>query len=280
MTTQWLDAIRVSTHVKLKYNVEHITDMIKSTLEPFNNFPRNLGALGNSSGSSTVNIDIKPETGVQIDTADIHELPDLIGQLYSPDIAPSVTPEEAQGKMKNLLANISLSSDRKNQFASILSRPSVAEMPELSQIQDRFHNRFDTLQKALALDISENAEKISHLVAWTNGTKKPEDIPWIASALPNVVHLTQSTPSVDHFLSLDPSLLHPLAQIMTTTAVPVAPANMLAVVPVPENVATPGTSNSFMNKAPDTTTLSRTRGLYVTNSGTTQRLIDYTENLN
>lgn len=67
----------------------------------------------------------------------------------------------------------------------------------------------------------------------------------------------------------------PLAQSIPS----ITPTNILAVAPVPENVVDPGIVNSFVNKAPDTTSLSRTRGLYVTNSATTNRLIDYTENL-
>ena len=42
VSMEWLDAIRVSTHVKLKYDVDFITDALKSALEPFTNFPRNL----------------------------------------------------------------------------------------------------------------------------------------------------------------------------------------------------------------------------------------------
>lgn len=53
----------------------------------------------------------------------------------------------------------------------------------------------------------------------------------------------------------------------------------LAVAPVADTVAAPRTGNSFSNKAIDTSSLAKTRGLYVTNNKTSQRLIDYTENL-
>ena len=53
----------------------------------------------------------------------------------------------------------------------------------------------------------------------------------------------------------------------------------LSVAPVPEAVPTPGTQSTFSDKAPDTSTITRTRGLYVTQGSTTQRLIDYTEAL-
>jgi L-lactate utilization protein LutC len=53
---EWLEAIRVSTHVKLEYDVDFIIDMLKEALEPFTDFPRNLNM---SSGvSNTVDIDI------------------------------------------------------------------------------------------------------------------------------------------------------------------------------------------------------------------------------
>ena len=42
VSMQWIDAIRISTHVKLKYNIDYITDTLKSALAPFTNFPRNL----------------------------------------------------------------------------------------------------------------------------------------------------------------------------------------------------------------------------------------------
>ncbi len=53
---EWLEAIRVSTHVKLEYDVDFIIDMLKEALEPFTDFPRNLNM--SSGGSNTVDIDI------------------------------------------------------------------------------------------------------------------------------------------------------------------------------------------------------------------------------
>lgn len=41
----WLEAIRVSSHVKLNYNVDFVVDALRDALKPFTNFPRNLDRL-------------------------------------------------------------------------------------------------------------------------------------------------------------------------------------------------------------------------------------------
>lgn len=45
VTTEFIDTIRVATHIKLTYDVDFVTDMIESALEPFTNFPRDLQSL-------------------------------------------------------------------------------------------------------------------------------------------------------------------------------------------------------------------------------------------
>ncbi len=45
VTTEFIDTIRVATHIKLEYDVDFVTDMIESALEPFTNFPRDLQSL-------------------------------------------------------------------------------------------------------------------------------------------------------------------------------------------------------------------------------------------
>ena len=64
-----------------------------------------------------------------------------------------------------------------------------------------------------------------------------------------------------------------------TPSLTAASALPLAVAPTPDTVAAPHTGNSITSSAPDTSTLERTQGLYVTNGNINQRLIDYTENL-
>jgi hypothetical protein len=255
--------------------------MIRSVLKPFTDFPRNLNALTNSSGSSTVNINIKPDTGINVNTtSSIQELPDLIGQLYSPDIAPSLTASDAQEKLTGLLGVLDVSAARRSELSHILSNSNSSESSNTDPIQKRFQNRFDTLKNALALDVSENKALISDFGAWKEGNKKPEDISIIAQNLPNSVHLAQAAPSMfSHFLSLDPNLFHPLIQSVSTVWGSSLPLQALSVSPTPETVSAPGEGSSFSGKAPNTTSLQRTRGLYITNGSTTQRLVDYTENL-
>ncbi len=71
----WIDAIRVSTHVKLEYNVDFIVDMIRDALKPFTDFPKNLDQP--SSIPSSVDISIDPKNP-QIQTSSLSDLPDLL----------------------------------------------------------------------------------------------------------------------------------------------------------------------------------------------------------
>ena len=128
VSTKWLDAIRISTHVKLQYNVEYITDMIRAVLKPFTDFPRNLNALTSTSGSSKVDIKISPDTGIKVNTtSSIQELPELIGQLYRPDIAPLVPVDEAEKKLTSLLGVLDVSADRRSQLSQALSHSNIPD---------------------------------------------------------------------------------------------------------------------------------------------------------
>ena len=52
-TQEWLEAIRVATHVSLDYDVDFIIDMLKDALKPFTNFPINLNQGTGSSGAGS-----------------------------------------------------------------------------------------------------------------------------------------------------------------------------------------------------------------------------------
>jgi hypothetical protein len=80
---------------------------------------------------------------------------------------------------------------------------------------------------------------------------------------------------------LDQNILAPARTIGLTALQGVVPVSAVVSAPVnaPANVPAPGTANTFANKELDTSTLQKTRGLYVTNGATTQKLIDYTEEL-
>ena len=84
VTAEFVDTIRVATHIKLEYDVDFVTDMIESALEPFTNFPRDLQSLWVDTTSS-VHIDINPDDGVQVQTSaldPVHELPRLLTELF------------------------------------------------------------------------------------------------------------------------------------------------------------------------------------------------------
>ncbi|MEI6711921.1 MAG: hypothetical protein WCK88_07280 [bacterium] len=72
---KWVDAIRVSTHVKLTYDVNFIIDMIRSALQPLSNFPRD---LSNYTGKlpSSVNINLNSQSnGSHVQTSALQGLP-------------------------------------------------------------------------------------------------------------------------------------------------------------------------------------------------------------
>lgn len=256
VSMEWLDAIRVSTHVKLKYDVDYITDALKSALEPFTNFPRNLFRQG-TSNSSTVNIDINPDTGVKVETtSDISSLPELIAQLYRPDIAPAVSIKDAEEKLGTMVSSLDIPAARKTQLLSLIN----TKAPEFSTngVQEKFEDRFSQIHLALAKDIEENTLVMKDIAAWREGKKKPEEIAFIRQGLPNMPHLAQSEARLSHFLSLTSTVLNPLASLTQNSITPDI-ASTIAVTPTPDVVAAPGTQNTFSDKAPDVSGLARTR---------------------
>lgn len=211
---EWLDAIRVSTHVNLRYDIDYITEMLRSALEPFNNFPRNLDALTGGDGTPTVDFYINPEDGVRVDTtAGIQELPALIASLYSPDIAPSVSALEAQQK----LAALDLGTPSQTQkLANILAPVDASFLANIDHITSGFQERFDTIQRALEADIAKNKEQIADIGLWKEGKKQPEQIAVIGSKLPGI-RLTQSQETKPKLLALEPRILNPLPNIIQAT---------------------------------------------------------------
>lgn len=71
---KWVDAIRVSTHVSLKYDVNFIIEMIESALEPLEDFPRNLSEYTGDLPSS-VDINLDMEDGATVQTSSLDQLP-------------------------------------------------------------------------------------------------------------------------------------------------------------------------------------------------------------
>lgn len=282
VTTEWIDAIRVATHVKLEYDVDYITDTIRSALEPFTNFPRNLGGLFESSSSSTVDFNLNPDTGIEVDTtSSLQELPTLLGQLYNSDIAPSFSPQESQDRLTLAFSSLDISATKKTQLASIVNNKKSQLSIDINPVLEGFNKRLNIVRDSLALDLSDNKNIIHDIQLWQEGVKKPEQLAYIGSKLPENLHLTQSpSPVVSHFLALDSKILNPLVRNISSTLVPeVIPALPLAVTSISDTVEPKNIENKFSDKAPDLDSLQRTRGLYVTNASTTSRLIDYTEQL-
>jgi hypothetical protein len=153
--------------VKLEYDVDYITEMIRSTLEPFTNFPRNLDALTGNDGTSTVDIQINPETGIDVDTsASLQDLPNLIAQLYNPNIAPYLSVSDAQQKLASLDFDVPSASRKKLQ--NILAPVDDSALANIDDIREKFHERFATIGNTLELDIVHNKSQIADLVAWSN----------------------------------------------------------------------------------------------------------------
>ncbi len=103
---KWVDAIRVSTHVELTYDVDFIIEMIQSALEPLSDFPRD---LSNYTGDipSSVNIDLDSENGSTVQTSSLNQLPGLIGQLYEQTLHPqnSKNPSQEIQALSKILAS-------------------------------------------------------------------------------------------------------------------------------------------------------------------------------
>lgn len=283
VTAKWLEAIDVSTHVKLDYDVSSIVDMLDDTLQPFTDFPRNLGNI-DSGIPASVDFDISPESGVQVQTSsadtssseeDIARIPEMIGRLFTViSQVEEVDPMTALDRLTQTVQTLDISPERKSQLGAILETGSAAA--DFSDIRERTDTRFGQVVQALNADIEENGAVIQDLIAWSQSTKKPEDIPLIAYRIPGSTHLAQGGSSwVSNLLSLPTDVINPAPQPVQN----LVPASLpLAVAPAPETVQAPSTGNAFEERLDDQK-LTRTRGLYVTNGTTSHRLIDYTDKL-
>ncbi len=125
VTMEWLEAIRVSTHVKLEYDVDFIIDVLKEALEPFTNFPKNIGQTSGSSGSNTVDFNINPDSGVEVQTSSalisedsIARIPELIRTLFIVTSGvQSVDPGIALDSITSMTQRLDISPLRKKQLS-------------------------------------------------------------------------------------------------------------------------------------------------------------------
>jgi len=281
VTMDWLEAIRVSSHVRLNYNVDFIVEQLRDALEPFTNFPRNLDRIS-SSQEKSFNIDINPDTGIQIQTStteispdSLVQIPDLIRSLFAATTdVKMVDPSTAISQFSEMIQGIDIRPERRAQLAGLMDM-SLPSQVDISPVQEKMNHRFDQIASAVNTDISENSQILADLAAWSQGLKKPEEIAFIAQDLPGTSHLARAQNTASKLLSLSPSIINPTAIVSSQLAPFSAP---LAVAPTPEAAVAPSNQTIFQNMVEDTK-ISKTRGLYVSRGTTTQRLIDYTENL-
>lgn len=253
VSMEWLEAIRVSTHVKLDYDVDFVIDVLREALEPFTNFPKNIGQISGSSGSNNVNFNINPESGVEVKTSSIiseqslAQVPDLIRQLFAATSDTAyVDPQNALRSLSSVTQNLDISPERKQQIAALLEPSS--HVPDFSHIQKNLDNRFDQIAQAVQMDVAENRKNIDDLIAWKGNQKSPENIPLIAQNIVGSVHFAQNNESISHLLALTPDITRPIMtgvyELQNSVSPIVAP---LVVSPTPEPVAAPDTGNMYEN---------------------------------
>lgn len=253
VSMEWLEAIRVSTHVKLDYDVDFVIDVLREALEPFTNFPKNIGQISGSSGSNNVNFNINPESGVEVKTSSIiseqslAQIPDLIQQLFvATSDAPYVDPQNALRHLSSVTKKLDISPERKQQLSTLLE--SSVNVPDFSHIQENLDNRFDKIAQAVQMDVVENRKNIDDLVAWKSNQKSPENIPLIAQNIVGSVHFAKNDQSTSHLLALTPDITRPImagvAEWQDAVSPVIAP---LVIAPTPEPVPAPDTGNIYEN---------------------------------
>lgn len=120
-----------------------------------------------------------------------------------------VDPVVGLNYINTMVNTLDLNPIRKQQITAILERNTHADV-DFSHVQKKVDHRFDQIAQAVHLDIEKNKIDTQDLVAWGEGKKKPEDIPLIASQIPNSPHLAQSAQSPSRLLALAPNILNPL----------------------------------------------------------------------
>jgi hypothetical protein len=258
---EWLDAIRVSTHVQLHYDASYIIDMLRSVLQPLMDFPRNLHGITNIES-----VDV---------TSDLQALPELVASLYSPYISAPVSHQEATKELAEI--DLDISPENQNKIARIVAEKYPYDIAGIKWTQDLFKKRFDTIKNALVSDIQENSARIHDLDAWQKDIVKAEDIAFISHKLPGF-HLTYSSPETSQFLSLEADILGKTSVLKKTYAW----WSLFSALPKTNSTVNSSswTPRVSSQKLWDNIILQKNQWLYVTQWKTTRRLIDYTEKLN
>ncbi len=153
VAVKWIDAIRVSTHVRLKYNADFIVEAIRSALQPLTNFPRNLSEYTGKI-PSTVHINLNQGSGVHVQTSSLDALPALIGQLYEETTHPrDAIISTEQNALGRLLVQTGVSKPQTQPAPSI----------DTSIYSDRLQKRTQLLTEAIQKDIDSNTVFLADL---------------------------------------------------------------------------------------------------------------------
>lgn len=267
---KWIDAIRVSTHVELTYDVDYIIEMIQSALEPLEDFPRDLSEYTWDLPSS-VDINLDAEEGSTVQTSALNTLPWLIGQLYEQTMNPknADTSHELQA-LDQILADT-------NMVKSVWASPYQTFDPWI--YHKKFQDRATIISQAIQEDIDSNKKFITDLSDIVSWKKKPQDIAWLQEMDPNVSHLASSSWK----RLFDSSLINISNAFKNIPALPeknvfeVPKTALLATSVTP--VTTQGKTQTSISPLSDVSTqkknstkISTSNGLYITKNGATTRL--------
>lgn len=79
-----------------------------------------------------------------------------------------------------MMQKIDVTPERRQKIQQIIAaQPSQDIDQKFSGVQEKFEKRFETMNDSLALDMKDNSQILADLKAWSNGSKKPEEIAFI-----------------------------------------------------------------------------------------------------
>jgi len=266
---KWVDAIRVSTHVSLKYDLNFIIEMIESALEPLEDFPRNLSEYTGDLPSS-VDINLDMEDGATVQTSSLDQLPWLIGQLYEQAIRPqnANTSHEIQALSKILASHL-----------PDTTWSSAYESFDPDIYRDRFEKQAVHISDAIQQDIETNKVFITDLDDLSMGKKKPEDIAWLQGMNPTASHLATSS-----IVQSGSALIDVVTALKGVSDVPRIAENTLlptAILPTTEtgnSITTISPTTQVTTRKQESTQLKTSKGLYITKNWKSKRLHYFYEN--
>lgn len=271
VAVKWIDAIRVSSHVKLTYDIDFIIEMIRSALQPLADFPRDL-SFPTDKIPSSVDIDLDNKDSSIIQTSSIEDLPTLIGRLYQETLNP---------KMVDL--NKEITSLNKIADTTVVTRNLVTTLPgvDTSMYSQSLSERVKLLTDALKSDIQDNRVLIADLSQITTEKRELSEIAWIQNMDPTVSHLaaSQSQP-VSALLDVMKSWKNILTNLPTTATSlvsnSISPPAATVIPPKTETKVLP--TSTVSTRKQNSTQLKQSKWLYITKNGISQRLNYFYEN--